>query len=75
MKDYSKFSFWMETSGDDLTPRPAVVNSCEADVAIPGGGYSGLWTAYYLLRSNPGLRVTILRKTTQSLKDNRPTGS
>ncbi|MDP4690008.1 MAG: FAD-dependent oxidoreductase, partial [Candidatus Nanopelagicales bacterium] len=32
----------------------------EADVAIVGAGYTGLWTAYYLLRDNPGLRVTIL---------------
>ena len=22
MNDYSKYSFWLETSGDDLTPRP-----------------------------------------------------
>jgi glycine/D-amino acid oxidase-like deaminating enzyme len=60
MKDYSKFSFWMETSGDNLSPRPALANSCEADVAILGGGYSGLWTAYYLLRASPYLRVAIL---------------
>jgi glycine/D-amino acid oxidase-like deaminating enzyme len=62
MKDYAKFSFWMETSGDDLTPRPALKNSSEVDVAILGGGYSGLWTAYYLLRANPGLRVAIFEK-------------
>jgi glycine/D-amino acid oxidase-like deaminating enzyme len=32
------------------------------DVAILGGGYSGLWTAYYLLRANPGLRLAIVEK-------------
>jgi glycine/D-amino acid oxidase-like deaminating enzyme len=62
VKDYAKYSFWMETSGDDLTPRPALKRSCDVDVAILGAGYSGLWTAYYLLRSNPGLRVAILEK-------------
>jgi glycine/D-amino acid oxidase-like deaminating enzyme len=31
-----------------------------ADVVIVGGGYTGLWTAYYLLESRPGLRVVIV---------------
>jgi glycine/D-amino acid oxidase-like deaminating enzyme len=34
----------------------------EVDVAILGGGYSGLWTAYYLLRAQPGLSVAIVEK-------------
>jgi glycine/D-amino acid oxidase-like deaminating enzyme len=62
MKDYSQYSFWMETAGEDLTPRPALTNSCEVDVAILGGGYSGLWTAYYLLQANPDLRMAILER-------------
>jgi len=32
----------------------------EVDVAIVGGGFTGLWTAYYLLRSNPGLGVVVV---------------
>jgi glycine/D-amino acid oxidase-like deaminating enzyme len=62
MKDYTRYSFWMETSGDGLLPRPALQRSEEVDIAILGGGYSGLWTAYYLLRANPGLRVAIVEK-------------
>src|SRR6201993_2592329 len=62
MKDYAKYSFWLETSGDTLAPRTALQRSSEVDVAILGGGYSGLWTAYYLLRANPALRVAILEK-------------
>jgi glycine/D-amino acid oxidase-like deaminating enzyme len=62
MKDYSRYSFWLETSGDPLVPRPALQRSEEVDIAILGGGYSGLWTAYYLLRANPGLRVAIVEK-------------
>jgi glycine/D-amino acid oxidase-like deaminating enzyme len=62
MKDYTRFSFWMETSGDALAPRPALQRSEEVDIAILGGGYSALWTAYYLLRANPGLRIAILEK-------------
>ena len=52
-------SFWMETADDDLTPRPPLDGSTDADVAILGAGYTGLWTAYYLLRADPSLRVVI----------------
>jgi glycine/D-amino acid oxidase-like deaminating enzyme len=53
-------SFWLETAGDDLTPRPSLDGSTDADVAILGAGYTGLWTAYYLLRSDPSLRVVVV---------------
>ncbi len=61
-RDYSAVSYWLETSGDSLAPRPALDGSGTADVAILGGGYTGLWTAYYLLRLEPSLRVTILER-------------
>jgi glycine/D-amino acid oxidase-like deaminating enzyme len=32
----------------------------EADVAIVGAGYTGLWTAYYLSRAEPALRIVVL---------------
>ncbi|MGI9126098.1 MAG: NAD(P)/FAD-dependent oxidoreductase [Mycobacterium sp.] len=41
-------------------PRPALPGDREADVCIVGAGYTGLWTAYYLKRADPGLRITIL---------------
>ncbi|HEX4400888.1 MAG TPA: FAD-binding oxidoreductase [Galbitalea sp.] len=47
---------------DDLRPRAALPGNASADVAIVGGGLTGLWTAYYLLRSSPGLRVVVLEK-------------
>ena len=62
MRDYASVSFWLETCGDDLTPRPSLDGSTEADVAILGAGYTGLWTAYYLLRQQPSLRVVILER-------------
>ena len=34
----------------------------EVDVAIIGAGYSGLWTAYYLQRRAPGIRIAIVDK-------------
>ncbi|KGJ07366.1 FAD-dependent oxidoreductase [Paracoccus versutus] len=43
------------------TPRrPALQRDSECDVAIVGAGYTGLWTAYYLLKAKPDLSVTIV---------------
>jgi glycine/D-amino acid oxidase-like deaminating enzyme len=62
MKNYASYSYWLETCGDDLTPRPALSGSEDVDVAVLGAGYSGLWTAYYLLQRQPSLKVAIVEK-------------
>jgi glycine/D-amino acid oxidase-like deaminating enzyme len=62
VKDYPTYSYWLETSGDDLTPRPRLDGSLDVDVAIMGAGYTGLWTAYYLLRRDPTRRVAIVER-------------
>jgi glycine/D-amino acid oxidase-like deaminating enzyme len=59
-KDYGSYSFWLETAGEDLTPRSSLPGPIDADVAILGAGFTGLWTAYYLLRQDPSLRVVVL---------------
>lgn len=59
-KDYRRYSFWLESSGDDLTPRPALDGSVTVDVAILGAGFTGLWTAYHLLKRDPSLKVAIV---------------
>lgn len=61
-RDYRSISYWLETAGDDLTPRPSLSGSVSADVAILGAGYSGLWTAYYLLRHAPAMKVLLLER-------------
>ncbi len=61
MRDYASYSYWLETAGD-LSPRPPLDGSIDCDVAILGAGYTGLWTAYYLLKARPGLRVVLLEK-------------
>ena len=60
MKNYARYSFWLETCGDDLTPRAPLDGSIDVDVAILGAGYTGLWTAYYLLKRQPSLRVAVV---------------
>ena len=34
----------------------------DADVCIVGAGYTGLWTAYYLKKADPSLRIVIVEK-------------
>jgi glycine/D-amino acid oxidase-like deaminating enzyme len=41
-------------------PRPALPGDRDVDVAIVGGGFTGLWTAYYLATADPGLRIAVL---------------
>ena len=60
--DYRSVSFWLGDAGDDLTPRPALDGSTDADVAILGAGLTGLWTAFYLRRRDPSLRIVIVER-------------
>jgi glycine/D-amino acid oxidase-like deaminating enzyme len=60
LKDYRNYSFWLETSGDDLTSRPPLDGSISVDVAILGAGFTGLWTAYHLLQRDPSLKIAVV---------------
>lgn len=42
--------------------RESLTGQVEADVAIIGAGYTGLWTAYYLLKAQPSLRVVLVER-------------
>lgn len=52
-------SFWLDSLGP-IEQRPPLSGDAEADVAIAGGGYTALWTAYYLKRAAPDTRIVIL---------------
>jgi glycine/D-amino acid oxidase-like deaminating enzyme len=62
MRDHRTVSYWLETCGDDLAPRQALDGSIDVDVAILGAGYTGLWTAYYLLTHDPMLKIALLER-------------
>ena len=59
---YRSLSFWHDTVPDDLAARAPLPSDVSVDVAIVGGGLTGLWTAYYLLRADPSIRVVVLEK-------------
>lgn len=52
-------SHWWTDLGTPV-PRPGVEGDLDVDVAIVGGGYTGLWTAYYLKQAKPDARIAIL---------------
>ena len=53
-------SYWWQALGGFTTRRPSLPGPAEADVCIVGGGYTGLWTAYYLKGLSPDSRVVVL---------------
>ncbi|GLW96110.1 FAD-dependent oxidoreductase [Microtetraspora sp. NBRC 16547] len=54
-------SFWYRQIGIPAQRAP-LPGAREYDVAIVGGGYTGMWTAYYLKKAQPELRIVILEK-------------
>lgn len=59
--EYFVDSYWMESSGLYTDPtRPPLRGATKADVAIVGGGFTGLATAIAVARRQPGRRVVVL---------------
>lgn len=54
-------SHWWQEIGTP-EPRPELPGDLEADVAIVGAGFTGLWSAYYLKKAKPQLRVVVLEQ-------------
>src|SRR5215210_3567163 len=50
--------YWL-TTVPSPTPEPLIADG-RVDVAIVGGGFTGLWTALALTETDPGLRVAVL---------------
>ncbi len=55
-------SLWWSSLGSPVTPRATLRQHLDVDVAIVGGGFTGLWTARELLRRDASLRVAVLEK-------------
>jgi len=59
---YADVSFWLETCGDDLSPRPALTRDHQVDTVVVGAGFTGLWTAHFLSQLDPGRRVAVVER-------------
>jgi glycine/D-amino acid oxidase-like deaminating enzyme len=59
---YRKLSFWHDTVPGSLEPGEPLPGDLDADVAIAGAGYTGLWTAYYLACADPGLKIVVCER-------------
>jgi glycine/D-amino acid oxidase-like deaminating enzyme len=66
MAPYRRLSLWWDTLPGPLlgSRRPALDADTDADVAIVGAGFTGLWAAYYLAKADPSLRVVVVEKET-----------
>jgi glycine/D-amino acid oxidase-like deaminating enzyme len=50
--------YWRDT--EPVVPGPPLREDITCDVAIIGGGYTGMWTAFFLKQANPSLEIHIL---------------
>ncbi|MBN2362112.1 MAG: FAD-dependent oxidoreductase [Deltaproteobacteria bacterium] len=51
-------SWWMTTR--EVAPGPSLAGDLDVDVAIVGGGFTGLATAYFLRRDEAAMRIAVL---------------
>lgn len=56
---YTDKSFWLATYGP-YTPNPPLQGDVKVDIAIIGGGFTGLSTAYNLRKDDAGMNVAVL---------------
>jgi len=55
----SPLSLWLAEYGP-YAPSPPLEGDATVDVAIVGGGFTGIATAHTLLKEQPGMRVAVL---------------
>lgn len=57
---YRDLSLWWDGLTETVVPRPALEHDVDVDVAVVGGGFTGLWTAYSLAVADPTLRIAVV---------------
>lgn len=55
-------SLWLDQLAGPLATRAPLQDDVDVDVAIVGAGYTGLWSAYSLLRADPSLRIVVIER-------------
>lgn len=54
-------SFWYRQTGFPVR-RPPLDGDLDCDVCVVGGGFTGLWTAYYLKKADPSLDIAVVER-------------
>jgi glycine/D-amino acid oxidase-like deaminating enzyme len=57
--EHTRFGYWIEEAGE-VEPRPPLTAERSADLVVVGGGFTGLWTAWYVRQLEPEARVVVL---------------
>ena len=58
-------SWWLRealAAEGDPPPAPALARDTDADVVIVGGGYTGMWAAYFIHERRPDARIVLLEQ-------------
>ena len=63
LADTRQSVFWLDDL-DGRPSRPRLNGTVTADLAIVGGGYTGLWTALLAKRRDPGARIVVVEART-----------
>lgn len=58
LNSYKHVVYWHDT--EKVTAEPPLRESADCDVCIVGGGFTGLWTAYFLKEAAPALDIRIV---------------
>ena len=61
----SQRSWWLKealAAEGEVALAPPLTGDATADVAIVGGGFTGMWTAYFLTERAPGARIVLLEQ-------------
>jgi len=56
---HTRLGYWIEEAGE-VEPRPPLAADLEAEVLVVGGGYTGMWTAWYARQLEPEARIVLL---------------
>jgi glycine/D-amino acid oxidase-like deaminating enzyme len=56
---HTRLGYWIDEAGE-VEPRPPLSGDLEADVLVVGGGYTGMWTAWYARQVEPEARIVLL---------------
>jgi len=60
---HTPHGYWLEEAGA-VAPAAPLAGVRDADVAVVGGGFTGLWTAWHAKRLQPDARVVVLEAGT-----------